>query len=176
MSAGEPKTKNEQGPDADMAGLREAAQRLIDKHELYGLWRLPNEFRDIKRAIAATEAPAFINDPDGGSFYRRNPDYQGEPIVERVATEAPEGLVGHRIDRPHDCFAMNCKDLGPEVEQLRAALSGAAQDLEEQRGTINVERLARALDDPGVFDSLLTPEIAHDLAVEIARAYRDERP
>lgn len=30
-----------------------------------------------------------------------------------------DDLAGHRIAEPHDCFALNCKDLGAEVLRLQ---------------------------------------------------------
>ncbi len=46
----------------------------------------------------------------------------------------PEACVdcnaGHRIDREHDCFLMNCKDLGPELERLLESYRELADRLE----------------------------------------------
>lgn len=58
----------------------------------------------------------------------------------RAAPVPRPDLAGHRIDGEHDCFAMNCKALGPEVERLRERLRAASRE------PIDADVLGMALD------------------------------
>ena len=56
------------------------------------------------------------------------------PALARIGDVDDLAYAGHRTSEPHDCFAMNCKGLGPEVERLRAqvvALDAEVARLEE---------------------------------------------
>lgn len=42
---------------------------------------------------------------------------------EPVTPEEARDLAGHRVEGIHDCFLMNCRDLGDEVRHLLSALA-----------------------------------------------------
>jgi hypothetical protein len=46
-------------------------------------------------------------------------------------------LAGHRTAEPHDCFMMNCKDLGLEVQLLRSQIVELATEVERLQAIID---------------------------------------
>jgi hypothetical protein len=52
--------------------------------------------------------------------------------------------AGHRIKGEHSCWAMRCKDLGPELEEARARLDQNGRDIRELRRNQLLEREAQA--------------------------------